>query len=202
MSLPRGAQPVEFTGADTFTWRGAQLPYLDEPYNTTILNDRAVEVPIARAWLAERVGRGLEVGNVLAHYQPVTHRVVDLYEQAPGVDNLDVRDLTDTYDWILAISTIEHVGWDGEPWDPWGAIDAVKRLRSLLVPGGELLITAPFGQNPYLDGAILSGGLSPDHFATMVFHPSGWVAHDHEAIWRPPRPRRWAGAVWVATWTG
>src|SRR4051794_2520782 len=64
---------------------GATLPYLRHPYHYTWLNERAVEVPLAESVLtaAAPSARVLEIGNVLAHYRPVTHTVVDKYEQAP-----------------------------------------------------------------------------------------------------------------------
>jgi hypothetical protein len=194
----------------TFTWMGRELPYLDHPYNTTALNERAVEVPIALSWSARREGEGLEVGNVLSHYAEVSHRVIDLYEEAPGVDNVDVLAAEGRYDWIVAVSTLEHVGWEKQGagntrWEdedtPWGPIAAHGRLLGMLKPGGRMLVTVPFGQHPYLDGAVLSGGLGPTTYeATLTYEGDRWATHEGSRIWRPAREMRWAGAVWVATW--
>ncbi len=103
--------------------------------------------------------RVLEVGNVLSHYAPVTHDVVDKYERAPGVRNVDVLDLAPepAYDLIVTISTLEHVGRDEEPRDPARAIRALEHLRRLLNPGGELFATVPLGYNPDLDRALAEG---------------------------------------------
>lgn len=195
---------------DRFVWRGHELDYLAHPYNRSAENERAVEVPIALDFIEGRSGAGLEVGNVLAHYAEVEHRVVDLYEQAPGVENLDLFDVSGAYDWIVAISTLEHVRWEAkgagltrweeEP-DPSGPIAGLAHLRSLLAPGGELLLTAPFGQHPYFDGAILSGGLEATTEATLLFEGDHWTVLEGRREWRPARKLRWAGAVWVATWT-
>ena len=70
----------------------------------------------------------LEVGNVLGHYVPVEHLVVDKYEQAPGVLNDDVADLDlgRQFDLVLAVSTLEHVGLDEETRDP----DKPRHARS------------------------------------------------------------------------
>ena len=48
--------------------------------------------------------RGLELGNVLSHCRSVQHEIVDKYERAPGVQNIDVGDLTthDQFDFIAA----------------------------------------------------------------------------------------------------
>ena len=49
------------------------LQLFDHPYNTTILNERAVEIPVVMAWLyrGDPLGDVLEVGNVLQHYGDV-----------------------------------------------------------------------------------------------------------------------------------
>lgn len=186
---------------DTFEWRRLRLPYLDDPYNTTLLNERAVEVPIAREWMqGNRAGGLVEVGNVLGHYGTTGHRVIDRYEEADGVEALDVFDLTGPLHAVLAISTLEHVRWDPpEERDPTGAIRAVEHLRDLLEPGGSMLVTVPLGQNPYLDGAILSGGLDADEEACMLHGPDGWT-FTLERRWGPLRERSWPSVVWVGEW--
>src|SRR3954452_10897394 len=145
------------TGRPTaaFGHEGAAVPYLRHPYNYTWLNERAVEVPLALAAL-EQAGpdaRVLEIGNVLAHYGPVGHTVVDKYEQAPGVHNVDVVDigLPGPFDLVLAISTLEHVGLDEAVRDPEKPACAIERLASLLAPGGRLWCTFPVGYNDALD---------------------------------------------------
>lgn len=62
----------------------------------------------------------LEVGNVLSHYFPIHHDIVDKYEVCPGVINQDIADFLpqEKYDLILSISTVEHVGWDEQPQEP------------------------------------------------------------------------------------
>jgi SAM-dependent methyltransferase len=147
-------------GRGRFTLAGEEHTYLFHPYKFTWLTERSVEVPVAQAIVdrhpAERV---LEVGNVLARYRPQRHLVVDKYEQAPGVLNRDVLDLDGLgpFDLIVAISTLEHVGWDEEPRDPDKAIEALRGLLRLLAPGGRLVLTVPVGYHPGLDAALQSG---------------------------------------------
>jgi hypothetical protein len=156
------------------THEGTAHRLLRHPYNWTWLNERAVEVPLAAAALdaalaaaaSSRPGtapRVLEVGNVLSHYRAVTHDVVDRYERAPGVRNVDVVDLgpgpDGGYDLVLSVSTLEHVGLDEEPREPGKAARAVRTLTGLLAPGGRFWATVPVGYNPDLEAAIRGGEL-------------------------------------------
>jgi len=143
-----------------FELDGRRYRYLYSRHKFTWLTERAVEVPVAQALVdAHPPGRVLEIGNVLSHYRPQQHVVVDKYERAQGVLNRDVLDLAGigSYDLIVAISTLEHVGWDESPRDPAKAQRAVDVLRSLLAPGGLLAITVPVGYNTAFDAALRSG---------------------------------------------
>lgn len=64
-----GVSGSVFGTSRTFSYRGAQLAYFVHRHNYTWLNERAVEIPIARlALTGVGNGRVLEVGNVLSHY--------------------------------------------------------------------------------------------------------------------------------------
>lgn len=148
----------------TFEFDGQTYPYFIHPYNTTWLNERSVEIPLACEFLARAgLGRGLEVGNVLRHYQKVGHEVIDKYEVSPGVRNLDVVDLppTPTFDFIVAVSTLEHVGFEEEPHEPQKLLQAVATLRQVLRPDGLMFVTCPMGFNPTLDELIRSARTAP-----------------------------------------
>jgi SAM-dependent methyltransferase len=156
--------PWTLTGSHgQFTFGGEGHRYRFHRYKLTWLTERAVEVPIVQAIVDRHAGeRILEVGNVLSHYRPQSHVVVDKYERAPGVLNRDVLELDDLgpFDLVVAISTIEHVGWDEEPRDPGKALEAVRRLEALLAPGGRLVLTVPVGYHPGLDAALRAGAVS------------------------------------------
>jgi hypothetical protein len=149
-------------------------------------------VPIAARVVAQHDPRRvLEVGNVLSHFVDFGHRVVDKYEQAPGVENADVLDITapDPYDLVLAISTLEHVGWDESPRNPELALEAVDHLASLVAPGGELMLTLPCGFNPVLEGALREGRFGFDDVrALRRFGPLGprWREVDPADAWDAP----------------
>ena len=120
-------------------------------------------MPVVQAIVDRHAGkRILEVGNVLSHYRPEQdHLVVDKYEDAPGVINRDVLELDDLgpFDLVVAISTLEHVGWDERPRDPDKAPQAALALTRLLAPGGRLVFTVPAGYNPALDAALRDGSI-------------------------------------------
>lgn len=181
--------------AVTFTYRGRRLDYFDHPYNSTRHNERAVEVAVALDWLPGK-GRGLEVGNVLGHYGATGHRVIDLHEQAPGVDNLDVFDITGSYDWIVSISTVEHVRWDTEPRDVTAAAAALDHLAGLLAPGGVMLVTVPGGYHPHLDEhlATLPNG------CTYTRKGDGWTRTRRPTFKPYGATTLWAESVWVGEW--
>lgn len=157
-----GGTPFELDGQ-------AYVPFAHR-YHYTWLNERAVEVPVARRAIemAERA-RVLEIGNVLSHYFPSSHTVVDKYERAPGVRNLDVLDLPadGSWDLIVAISTLEHVGLDEFPQDPDRAVAAIAHVQRALAPGGRLLATISVGQNRHLDAAIRTGSAGFDRVLAM-----------------------------------
>lgn len=188
----------------TFTYRGQELPYLDHPYNETRQHERAIEVPIALAFMDRQVGDGLEVGNVTGHYSERPGlTVVDLDEKAPGVLNEDIRSWTPErrFDWLVSISTIEHVGW-ARPWphpdelDAHAAAKSGRRLHQFVKRDGPMLVTAPLGFNPGLDVALLDD--PPEGSSTMVTD-DGHDWYEKPGIWWRPYGvhTRAAAAVWV-----
>lgn len=175
-------------------WYGSQLDLVDHPYNTTIQNERAIELAVAFHWMDSRpAGDGLELGNVTSHYRRPWHRIVDLHEEAAGVENLDVFDIEGQYDWIVSISTIEHVWWDDRR-HPTGAAQAIGHLLSLLRPGGSMLVTVPLGWNPELD---LRLPMNADHWVCYHRRGGGWQPGPLKPMAYGPR---WANAVWIGEW--
>ncbi len=148
-----------FKSRRTFVFRGKKYNYFIHYYNRTYQNERTVEIPIIWEIVKEYYEKGLkilEVGNVLSHYFPVNHDILDKYEKGKGIINLDVVEYNPSvkYDLIVSISTIEHVGYDEKPRDPTKVLKAIENLRNLLKPNGKLIVTIPCGYNPYLDKLI------------------------------------------------
>jgi len=133
-----------FKSSRTFTFQRETYRYFYHKYNTTWRNKRAVEVPIVWKIVNKYIGRNiLEVGNVLSHYFPVNHDILDKYEKAKGVINQDVVDFSPAkkYDLIVSISTLEHVGWDETPREPMKILRAIENLKRLLAPKGKKLLS-------------------------------------------------------------
>ena len=146
----------------TFDFAGQACTYFSHWYNVTWLNERIVEIPIIRSVLkpGQRI---LEIGNVLSHYQPVDHEIVDKYEKSRThrVINADAAefDTDQRYDLILSISTFEHVGWDEAVEDPLKIDRTLRSLQRLLRPQGQMVFTVPVGYNPHLDALLRSNRL-------------------------------------------
>lgn len=142
-----------------FSFNGEKYRYFYNKYNHTWMNERSIEIPIIiREIKKENIKDEeiLEIGNVLNHYYPFEHAIVDKYEKAKGVVNQDVVDfnLKKKYNLILSISTIEHVGWDEKLQDPKKIPLSIKNLKKHLKKGGKIILTVPMGHNPYLDNLI------------------------------------------------
>jgi hypothetical protein len=160
---------------DPFLLDGERYRYLFHHYNTTWRNERTVEVPIAIRMLQRHIGaRVLEVGNVLHWYSRAVQgtagrEIVDKYEVAPRVRNIDIADYVPEmrYGAIVTLSTMEHVGWDEERRDPGKAASVIERMHGWLEPGGELLATIPLGYHAELDRRLLDGPQLFEHVSFM-----------------------------------
>jgi len=160
-----------------FEYSGRRLPYFYHRYNLTWANERALEVSIGRAFLeGGDPGRALEIGNVLSHYGPVRHTVLDKFESAAGVVNEDILTWNPgrTFDRILSISTFEHIGYDDDDRDPTGEriVNAIQRCRGFLSGGGTLLLTAASGYNPAFDGLVAGNRFRADRM--RCYHRRSW----------------------------
>lgn len=201
-----------------FTYFGRPLSGFNSLYNCTYLNERCVELAVAFDFLEGRSSaNGLEVGNVMGHYNVGGHTVVDLYEAASElqtlkrwrVEQVDVFDIGlqvgSLWDWIVAISTLEHVRFDMDsdaPLDLEGSMQALAYLRSLLAPEGQMLVTLPCGFHPVLDELIVEGLTGATRACTFVRDtvaddPMQWVQTDEPTIVEYGHDGPWASAVWI-----
>lgn len=170
-----------------FEFEGKRYRYMFHPYGATIRGERIVEVPIALEELKQHAGRRiLEVGNVLSHYLSCDHDVVDKYEQYPRCINQDILDFRPDhlYDFIISISTVEHIGWNESEREPDKAVRALSHMRSLIATGGRMLVTVPWGQNPALDRYLQSQDCLFDQlkFMKRVSSRNTWVQTSSEVL--------------------
>ncbi len=187
-----------------FEHEGERLPMYYHMYNLTHLNERCVELAVARRFLTGRdVAAGIEVGNVMGHYWRAEHQIVDLneppawYQTTHNYHNMDLFDLRgNSYmqDWLVSLSTIEHSANPAE---------AIGVLRGLAPEG---LITFPTGVDPVLDNWVEEGmpfEQSKQHATacTIVREQNdhgGWVQTPLPQV-RPYGP--WANAVVILKWS-
>ncbi|MDA1079152.1 MAG: hypothetical protein O2840_00455 [bacterium] len=176
----------------SFTFQKKKYRYFSHTYNSPHRNERTVELPIIWAevqkYKAEDV---LEIGNVLSHYFPSTHQVVDKYEVAPGVINQDIVKFKakKKFKLIVSISTLEHVGWDEKPRSKQKILDAFRQIRTLLAPRGTAIITLPLGYNSYLDAHLQSGAVQFDqvHYLERTTAFNDWVQVSKKVLQRSPQ---------------
>lgn len=142
----RAARPIEFV------WDGHPLSYLPP----SVLTERRVEIPISVEFLGALppLTRALEVGNTVGLYSLRPREIVDKYEVAPGVRNIDLLDYhpVQRFGAILSVSTLEHIGYDEPTLEPGKFRASVRHLRSeCLLPQGRILLTLPLAYNPEVD---------------------------------------------------
>ncbi len=151
----------------TFNFRGQEYKYFLHPYNTTWRNERCVELPLAIEYLQHEDPRKvLEVGNVLSHYIRSPHIVVDKYERGGKIIAQDIVTYRDdrSYELVLCISTLEHIGFDEKPKEPRKYKRAIQNMFSLLSYAGKLIVTIPIGYNPEIDTDLWSNQLGFDEY--------------------------------------
>ncbi len=167
------------TASTPFLFKGKKYKYFNHTYNHTWKNERRVEIPIIWNLIKNKNSANvLEIGNVLSHYFPITHDVLDKYEKGASVINEDVISYKTKkkYDYIISISTLEHVGWDEPEKDKMKIIEAVRNLKTMLSRNGKIIFTVPLGYNPYMDNIIFHKQLHLDeqYFLKRISKDNIW----------------------------
>lgn len=158
--------------------------------NSAWASERTIEIPIIMEYVKEAYGKNqriLEVGNVLHQYSDLnSHDIIDKYEYRKGVINVDIDDFKpiSKYDLIVSVSTLEHVGWDGqdEP-DPEKIPRVLRKMKNWLASGGCAVITMPIGWNPEVDKRLKVGLLpfSDEHYMECYSRRNQWRETTKEA---------------------
>lgn len=153
------------------------------------LDERCVEYPWVFSRLKSGPARLLDAGSALNYAELLSRTVwadvrLHVVTLAPehqafwdrGVSylyedlrHLPIRDAT--YDQVICVSTLEHIGMDNRDFTggthhealPGDHLAALAELRRVLKPGGDLLLTVPYGSYANLgtqlvfDAALLGG---------------------------------------------
>lgn len=179
-----------------FKLNNSEYPYFCKKYNTTFLNERAVEIPVVLEYINNYSGkRILEIGNVLNHYFKFKFEVVDKYEKQDGMINVDILDFDpiEKYDLIVSISTFEHIGYDenirygttpDKSIQSESVLKAIKKTKSLLKPGGVFVFTIPLGFNMFLDSKLENNQLmlSESFFLKRVNKNNTWQQVEYKDV--------------------
>ena len=175
-----------FRSHKTFLFQGKKYSYFYHLYNRTIASERVVEIPIARDFIQRYKGKDvLEVGNVLSHYFPTNHDVLDKYEKGEGVINEDVVDFKPKkkYDLIISVSTMEHVGFSyGEPLEPEKFTKGIENLTKSLKRGGILVVTFSLYYNSYITELIKTNNapFTKEFYMKRCSFWNEWKEIDHK----------------------
>ncbi len=142
--------------------RGERIRWLQAPADT---DERVVEIP----WVLSRLrrsGRVLEVGYAFAepaYLAGLLRAGIELVgadlatREVEGMEivTADVRDLPfsdRSFDQVLLVSTLEHIGADNTVYglaaesDGGARVEALRELRRVLRQDGSLLVTVPLGE--------------------------------------------------------
>lgn len=200
---------IPFLQKRRFPFKSEELQLFYHAYNMTWASERCVEVPIGRWYVRAFQGRRiLEVGNVLAHYGAIQHRVLDKFERGPGIINEDIVDFhpPEPLDLIVSISTFEHIGFDDESELPSSSKiqAAIAACRKMLAPEGTLAMTIPIGYNPDLDDLIKQSklGAAARYFLKRTGKTEWEPCGEDEALrhkYKTPYP--YANSIMVAEFT-
>jgi hypothetical protein len=172
----------------TFAFEGKTYDYLCSYKNFAWLSERTAEVPIAAGYMRDALAKGsrvLEVGDVLRQYTGLRAQdIVDKYEYRKGIINEDIEEFVpkERYDFIVSVSTMEHVGWDApDIRDPEKSARVMRLFKDkFLTPGGMGVITLPVGQNPELDKRLRAHALpfTETYFLKRISKENEWVETD------------------------
>ena len=142
-------------------------------------NERVIEIPYVYSFIKNtKIKKLLEIGNTLSNYFDLEHVIIDKYETANNIINIDIVEYVtkNKYDLIISVSTIEHIGYD-EPKKEYGkALKALQKLIGLLNKNGKLVITVPLNYNPEINSIIVEKKIkfSEIHFMKRISWFNTW----------------------------
>ena len=119
--------------------------YIDDPVNTTMINERCIELAIGMRYM-EKVGHDnlVEVGAVMPHYGYCEHPIIDLFSDdhpAGDVQAVDAETCDFTGKDVLCLSTIEHIGKEDYDNPDIDAEKAIRILDKITAESNSFLVT-------------------------------------------------------------
>jgi hypothetical protein len=115
------------------------------------------------------------------------------------------------YDAVVAVSTLEHIGFDEEDYARQHGLDAtphyyspeaiIHHLKTLLYPGGRLVVTTSLGYNPAWDDAIMGDMLGMDNTYYRRLS-DGWHTCRRDELTITPMGNKWRPGWATALWIG
>ena len=109
--------------------------------------------------------------------------VVDRYEKFENVINEDIVEYKPEkkFDLIISVSTIEHIGIEGDRNKAKYAIDYI--VNSCLNKNGRFVFTIPIGYNEYLDKQIFNNQISfSEKHYFIKFDRNTWLEASEDQV--------------------